>query len=287
MENVKSLKEIREFLKQKNEYWFQKERTDLDLKYYVPTDYICEALEQYEVGIPKDIYDSMEEQNKDKWYDCMVYETYLEENCIEDFGGDNTYNHSGRPQNDFNWHTFKMEDDKYIVVLRFHIGGDIRGNYTDDIVLEFEYDTQFYEVLNDLICEYCLAFDLEVDNKIYEITPQIFDECVEVYDRERDDYIYHIWGSDDKECIEQIREQVKEIQKEEEKEVNKYMLDNDIIIMAEHDNFLNIGVYDLDHWENLLNETLEYIIQKDTKTTTYYKSNLAGMIERIKERLGK
>ena len=33
MENIKKLKEIQKFLKEKNDYWWNKERPDLDLKY--------------------------------------------------------------------------------------------------------------------------------------------------------------------------------------------------------------------------------------------------------------
>lgn len=214
METIKKLKEIKKFLKEKNDYWWNEERKDLDLKYYVPTDIICEELEQYEIGIPKDIYDFLGgEKMYDGWYNGSVA-SYLEGHCLENFRGDNTYNHSGRPQNDFNWQTFKIEKDKYWVVLMFHIGGDIRGNYTDEILLEFEYDTQFLEVIQDLGQNYDLTFDLEVKGKTYAITPFVFDECLEVYDSETDDYIYHIFGTDDEEVIAQIEEQVEEMKNE-------------------------------------------------------------------------
>ena len=39
MENIKKLKEIQKFLKEKNDYWWNKERPDLDLKYYVPMQF--------------------------------------------------------------------------------------------------------------------------------------------------------------------------------------------------------------------------------------------------------
>ena len=193
MENVKKLKEIREYLKARNDKWWNEERTDLDLKYYVPTDIICECLADFEVGIPKDIYDKVLGGDDSYKYWNNSYTNYLEGHCIETFGGDNTYNHNGRPQNDISWQTFKMADDKYIVVMSFHIAGDIRTNYTDEIVLEFEYDTQFLEVLDDISREYDLCFELEVDNKVYAITPLILDECVEVYDIEREKIIYIIF----------------------------------------------------------------------------------------------
>ena len=56
MENIKKLKEIQEFLKKKNDYWWNKERPDLDLKYYVPTDVICEGLVEYERRLTQEEY---------------------------------------------------------------------------------------------------------------------------------------------------------------------------------------------------------------------------------------
>ena len=56
MENIKKLKEIREFLKEKNDYWWNEERKDLDLKYYVPTDIMCDCLADYERGLTEDEY---------------------------------------------------------------------------------------------------------------------------------------------------------------------------------------------------------------------------------------
>ena len=221
MENIKRLKEIKEFLKEKNDYWWNEERKDLDLKYYVPTDVICQVLEDYEVGISKEVNDIIEKKNKDRYIFCYdeynYYEDLVEQGKAKYLGGDNTYNHCGKVQNDFQWHTFKMldEEDKYIVLLAFHIAGDIRANYTDYIVLEFDYEIGFEELMNEISYEYGLTFDLEIDGKIYEITPFVFDECLEVYDREKDNYIYGIFGTDDEEVTEQIREKLNEIEKED------------------------------------------------------------------------
>lgn len=257
-EYVKFLAEVKEYLHEKNEYWWKEERKDLDLKYYVPTDIICEALAPYEVGIPKKIYDFLGGEKGYNTYFGDSFANYMEGHCVESFGGDNTYNHCGRPQNDINWETFKLNDDRFWVVLAFHIGGDIRGNYTNEIVLEFEYDTQFLEVLDEITSEYSLYFDLKVDNKIYELAPHILDECLEVYDRITDDYIYHIFGIDDEEVTEQIREQRKEIFEDEKNQINTYMLDNDLIIMAEHDNFLNEEHYSKEDWIEILKKCKEF-----------------------------
>lgn len=205
MENIKFLKGIREYLKKENEYWKAE-----DLKYYVPTDYICDILEEYEVGIPKNIYEEI--LGGDKGYNTyfgMNYANYLKGNCVEDFKGDNSYNHDYMVQNDFEWETFKMNNGKYLVVLSFHIKGDIRGNYTNEIVLEFDYATQFYEVLNEIAGEYNLYFNLKVDDRIYRIAPTI-SEVLNVYDLETDEDINGIYGCSDEEVIENIRRVVNE-----------------------------------------------------------------------------
>lgn len=72
MENIKRLKEIKEFLKEKNDYWWNEERKDLDLKYYVPTDVICQVLEDYEVGISKEVNDIIEKRIKTDIFFVMM-----------------------------------------------------------------------------------------------------------------------------------------------------------------------------------------------------------------------
>ena len=178
---------------------------------------MCDCLADYERGLTEDEYKRIYGEygrSKDTYfntYDEYDYFTNLE--GAEYLGGDNTYNHSGSVQNDFQWHTIKLDNDTYIVLLAFHIAGDIRGNYTDYIVLEFDYEIGFEELMNEISYEYGLTFELEVDGKTYEITPFVFDECVEVYDREVDDYIYGIWGVDDEEVTEQIREKLNKEEK--------------------------------------------------------------------------
>lgn len=40
-------------------------------------------------------------------------------------------------------------DNEVYVKLKVHKYGDIRANYTDDIILKFDTEYEFYEVLND------------------------------------------------------------------------------------------------------------------------------------------
>lgn len=214
MENIKKLNKIMEELEIYNNKWWNEERKDLDIKYYVPTDIICNSLKDKEIGISKEINNIIEEKNKDHYFKVYDEYNYYSDLVIQGkakyLGGDNTYNHSGKVQNDFQWHTFKINDEEYIVLLAFHIGGDIRGNYTDYIVLKFNYETEFEEyMMYDISYENGLTFNLEIEENIYEITPLVFDECLNVYDTKKDDYIYNIYGLNDDDVIEQIKEEIK------------------------------------------------------------------------------
>lgn len=215
---VKKLESIKNYLHEYNEYWWKKERTDLDLKYYVPTDTFCKTFADYEIGVPIFIQayiDKLNRENPYRYYDIDTYmERLAEKGKIEYKGSENTYNLTSKTQNDFVWHTYKVKD-YYIVLVSFHIGGDIRGNYTDYFVLKFDYDNQFENIcLGDLSRENNLTFDLEIDNKVYAITPFALEECLEVYDYETDDYIYGIYETTDEEVIANIKEKVKEREEE-------------------------------------------------------------------------
>lgn len=291
MENIKNLKEIKEMLHKRNEYWWKDERPDLDLRYYIPTDVICDSLAYYERGLTEEEYKAIygeEGRKKDTYFNTYDELDYFQNlDGAEYLGGDNTYNHSGNVQNDFQWHTIKLDDDVYIVLLAFHIGGDIRGNYTDYVVLEFDYEVGFEEFMGgEISYENGLTFDLDVFGKTFEITPMAFDECVEVYDSETDDYIYGVWGNDDESVKSLIIEKV----------MREYMNDNDIIDRQEYNNFLEIESYrsveetrlNYKKQKALLNKTDIYIMEDEKlseQDKKIYKKYVEFLVVRIKKEL--
>lgn len=272
MGNIKKLEEIKKFLHERNEYWWKEERPDLDLKYYVPTDVLCEELANYERGLTEEEYDIIYNQNHcgNNYFDTYSeYDYFTNLEGAEYLGGDNTYNHSGNVQNDFQWHTIRLEDDSYIVLLSFHISGDIRANYTDYIVLEFDYDTQFEEIFGgDVSYENC-GFILNIFGLEYSVTPLCFDECVEVYDYQTEENIYGVWGNTDEDVRPSI---IKQVMKE-------YMYNKNLINKDDYNMFLKIVDYkemkktyeNKNHWDKLLNATKDYIktddkLQNEVKT---------------------
>lgn len=290
MENIKKLKEIKEFLHEKNEHWWKEERTDLDLKYYIPTDVICEGLANYERGLTEEEYNIIYKEDRESnslFGNYNEYDYFKSLEGVKYLGGDNTYNHSGNVQNDFQWNTFKLNNNCYIVLLAFHIAGDIRGNYTDYIVLEFDYKIGFEEYIGGEICyEYGLTFDLDVFGKTFTITPMAFDEHQEVYDREEDDNIYGIWGNNDEDVKSLIIE----------KTMQEYMEKNEIINREQYNHFLDIESYssieetknNYKLWNDLLNKTSEYLIEDKEITEmekSTYKKYVEFLIARIKKEL--
>lgn len=76
MENIKNLKEIKEMLHERNEYWWKEERPDLDLKYYIPTDVMCDSLAYYERGLTEEEYKAIYKENRQSTRTFFSYDEY-------------------------------------------------------------------------------------------------------------------------------------------------------------------------------------------------------------------
>lgn len=103
---------------------------------------------------------------------------------------DNSYNWGSPVSNDFDFKIYEGGYCKTYVELSVHRYGDVRCNYTDSVVLEFDSDYEFYELLLesnkyiDVQLPCGLAFNIEVD---------IFHDTVEVYDTDGN-YICEAYG---------------------------------------------------------------------------------------------
>jgi hypothetical protein len=131
---------------------------------------LVEALKPYEVNF-KALYKVD--------FDNVVYDDELGnyESIDLDITSDNSYNWSAQVV--FNYNEIEVIDrydmeHKYITV-KFHRFGDVRGNYTDYMVLDMSLD-EFYEVLMESSRVYC---EIEYKGEYYEISTDIFKEsCV-------------------------------------------------------------------------------------------------------------
>lgn len=94
-----------------------------------------------------------------------------------DITSNNSYNWNAQVV--FNYNEIEVIDryglnHKYITI-KFHRYGDVRGNYTDYMVLDMSLD-EFYGVLADASSVYC---DIEYKGNVYAISTDIFKEaCV-------------------------------------------------------------------------------------------------------------
>lgn len=140
---------------------------------------LVEALKPYEIDFKK-LYKVD--------FDSVVYEDaqgYYEEIDL-DITSNNSYNWSGQVV--FNYNEIEVTEDygneKRYITVKFHRYGDVRGNYTDYMVLDMSLE-EFYEVLADASRVYC---EIEYKGACYSISTDIFKEsCVfDIYSNEAD-----------------------------------------------------------------------------------------------------
>ena len=123
-------------------------------------------------------------------FDDVVYDD-AQGNYISidlDVKSDNSYNWNSQVVFNFNFIEIKdyYGNNKNYITIKFHRFGDVRGNYTDYMVLDMSLD-EFYEILLESTRVYC---DIEINNINYSISTDIFKEaCLfDIYSNDLDDY---------------------------------------------------------------------------------------------------
>lgn len=136
-----------------------------------------------------DEYETFEVDTIDEYLQFME-----DEYGLQNTGSDNTYNWSSPITHDFYFHTYEnKESGNTLMVIAFHLYGDVRGNYTVEALLEFNNFEEFIEVLME-------------NNKYlgikegYEVQVDIFNDICEVYSSEGD-YIGYITDLDDLDAL--------------------------------------------------------------------------------------
>lgn len=95
---------------------------------------------------------------------------------INYYKADNSYNWDSNINNDIEFKLYEINDEIY-VKLNVHMYGDIRNNYTDDIILKFENEKEFFEKLTEATGLY---LTIQIDNGEIFLNCDIFDEIVNV-----------------------------------------------------------------------------------------------------------
>ena len=173
---------------------------------------ILEGLRSYEVTeIPlfTDNEEYEEQQNVVKIeknnVDNMI--SFLED-CYEykETDCNNTYNWSSPINRDFYYHIYESDiNDTIYIVMAIHKYGDVRCNYTNEFLLQFDYIEEFYEVLTYSNKHYYIETENTVE---YDVSIDILSEGVTVNDEWYD--------TSDLNTIEELKEKLEAEESEEE-----------------------------------------------------------------------
>lgn len=164
---------------------------------------VLDILADYEVSISDLIYDlslnGIECDDEDDIIDTLIDWGYIDVNCT----CDNTYNWSSPISNNLDFSIYDSLLDKSVwVELKVHRYGDVRGNYTDNVLLHFDCVEFFYEALT----ESNKYIDIDVDGVEYEAYIDILSDSCEVYlDGE---YVCYAYGCDKEDIAEVIKEKI-------------------------------------------------------------------------------
>jgi len=143
---------------------------------------------EYEEDAEERMYELQEENaapaSVEEYLDYMDEMGYLEEKSH-----DNSYNWSGNVSNDFNFRTYEHEDGSYYVEFKVHLYGDVRGNYTDSVLLKFDNDYGFFEAITE--------HDSYEEYKGYGIRFGAMSEAYEIWNKESDEDMEEKYSWDD------------------------------------------------------------------------------------------
>ena len=106
--------------------------------------------------------------------------------------GDNTYNYGGNITHHLNWYILE-HDGKMWVIIKAHLYGDVRGNYTNEAVLMVSDGYEFYELLEENAYKTIVK---AVNGEEYHLTACATSDDIEVYNTQGD-YITTIYDIDD------------------------------------------------------------------------------------------
>lgn len=150
---------------------------------------VLKALEPYEIA------ESIEELTE-----CG----YIYDDC--NYKADNSYNWSAPVNHHFDFSIYNNDNtacDVCYVEFKVHRFGDVRGNYTESVVLQFDNEYEFLEVLSE-----CNKYNsIEIDDINYYIDISIFSDTFEVSDNDVN-YITTVYGYDKEDIVEEIKKVV-------------------------------------------------------------------------------
>lgn len=95
-----------------------------------------------------DIIDKLAPYEVTESYNIDEYLNQLDEiYCLTEIEHNNSYNWMGRVSNHFDYQLFSCGNGYYYVVFKVHRYGDVRANYTEEVLLQFSYENEFAEAI--------------------------------------------------------------------------------------------------------------------------------------------
>lgn len=127
---------------------------------------------------------------------------FYEIELLKELKSDNSYNWAGNVSNDFNFHIYEnVENGEILVEFKVHRYGDVRGNYTNSVILEFDNEYDFLEIL----AEARKTVYLEINDTEYMADITATHDMIEIYNNEGE-YITELYAYD----IEELENELKE-----------------------------------------------------------------------------
>ena len=94
---------------------------------------------------------------------------------LKEIDHNNSYNWLGRVSNHFDYAAYECGDGTYYIMFKVHKYGDVRANYTEEVLLQFKHAHEFYEVISE--CDKYLT-DVHPD---YNVRVSALHDTMEVY----------------------------------------------------------------------------------------------------------
>lgn len=115
---------------------------------------VLNHIKEYEfTSIDDDVYDEdgyYLDTNTTEFTDIEVFYNWLEQYEYKEVKCDNSYNWGSPLSNDIDFTIYhNITLDEYYVTMKIHRYGDVRCNYTEEFILKYDHDYDFFESLND------------------------------------------------------------------------------------------------------------------------------------------
>jgi len=128
-----------------------------------------------------------------------------EDSSLEVVSSDNTYNWNSSIDHDINYNYVKFYDKDFII-LKVHRYGDVRGNYTEEAVVQMSMD-EFFEILFNE----CTVYELiTIDGFDYQLTIYATSDQIDVYNPHNNESFEVYTVADEDYIIEAIKAEIKE-----------------------------------------------------------------------------